>query len=284
MLSDAGDDVDDGRFDPRALGYPGWQEIVRPATTIESPRAKEVVEGEESSSEVEESVKARRKQHALGTLFRSHFAFRPFHPLLHVRRTLHPWSLIVWPRSFETLCGAPSPSPSWTFTGPRIKMTIVHAVADVGQHDFHTLTTASTGAVPFLLPSPSNFTSTIQSYHATLFSLAPSIARYPSSPASVQHGPPTVAPPRHIFALWDMLETTTGVSFVRIRSKQVSPALVFLWLAFFWPVDYPTSPSSPSTDTPSSPIPLPVPLNKPPNPHYYPLYASSMSLSFRFYP
>lgn len=77
MLFDVGDDVKNGRFDPRGLKYLGWKKIVYPETTIKSPRAKEVVEGEELSLNVEESVKAERKQHALGTRLRSHFAFAP---------------------------------------------------------------------------------------------------------------------------------------------------------------------------------------------------------------
>lgn len=130
----------------------------------ESPRAKEVVESEETSSEVEESVKAERKQHALGTLFRSRFALRPFHLFLHLRRALLPFPLTVSLRTFDSLCGAPYPSQSQTFTGPRIQTAVVDVVADVGQRDFHGPATASTGAAPFPLPSSSNFTSSILLY------------------------------------------------------------------------------------------------------------------------
>lgn len=144
----------------------------------------------------------------------------------------------------------------WTQTA------VVDVVANVPQRNFHTSITASTGAVPSPLPSSSNFTSPILTYSSKRISLALSIARYTSSLASVQHRPPTETPPRHMFALWDILETKTGVGFARIRYKQVSTSLLCLWFAFFWSVDYPTSPSSSGTYTPSSPIPLPIPLKQ----------------------
>lgn len=163
-LSDVGDDMDDGRFDLRALGYSGWRGIVRPAMTVESPSANEVVEGEESSSEVEESVKSEQKQHALGTLFQGHFALFPFHSFLHLRQALLPFPLTVSLRTFDSLCGSLYPSPSQTSTSPRIQTAVVDVVADIGQRVFHAPTTALTRAAPSSLHSSSNFTSAILSY------------------------------------------------------------------------------------------------------------------------
>lgn len=82
-----------------------------------------------------------------------------------------------------------------------------------------------------------------------------------------------------MFALWDILETKTGVSFARIRYKQVITALLCLWFAFFglWT----TLHLHPHLALTPHPYPSHCQLlsSKPPNPHHYPLYASSMSYS-----
>ncbi|EIM79082.1 uncharacterized protein STEHIDRAFT_164033 [Stereum hirsutum FP-91666 SS1] len=148
-LSNVGGDVHDGRLDPRANRRLRWRKIECPAKTVKSPKRYGEREGKKSSSEVEKRVKG-AKSEATSKERSKRMLLSPALTLSSTSDDDSSSSTTSFALGLSIVVAGRTTLRHRRSRVPRIKTVIVDDVANIGQHDFHTLTTASPGAAPFL--------------------------------------------------------------------------------------------------------------------------------------